>query len=129
MRNLIRSVLSQRQRALRVAGLAFMAGCLLYLDHPGQAGPLPVPVLAGLLYAAMVTPAAVLTAAILPALTALSDAVQWSRLAFATGVAAFPEVLRPVADAPLASATVILLTGSVLVAAQRQRWLPRHAVA
>ena len=126
MKRLVRSILLQRQRALRVAILAFAAGTLLYLGHPGQIGALPVPVLAGLLYAAFVTPAAVLTVAFLPGLTALSDAMQWSRLIFASFVAAFPEVLRPIADAPLASATIIILIGSGLVAAQRQRqrWMP-----
>lgn len=114
-------IVSQRRRALRVAFLAFCAGVLLYLGHPGHVGALPVPLFTGLAYALLITPAAVVTAAVLPALTALSDALQWSRLAFATSVAAFPAALRPVADAPLASATVIIALGSALVWAQRRR--------
>ena len=119
MTSLINRILSQRHRALRVAVLAFAAGVLLYLGHPGHVGPLPVPLFTGLIYALFVTPAAVLTVAFLPALAALSDAMQWSRLAFASGVAAFPAVLRPVADAPLANATVIILIGMAFVAVRR----------
>ena len=119
MKSLVNRILSQRQRALRVALLAFSAGVLLYLGHPGHIGPLPLPLFTGLLYALFITPAAVLTVAFLPALTTLSDAMQWSRLGFASGVAAFPDVLRPVADAPLANATVIILIGMAVVTVRR----------
>ncbi|MEZ5797184.1 MAG: hypothetical protein R3D63_06735 [Paracoccaceae bacterium] len=91
---------AQQRRALRVAALAFAAGVLLYLRHPGHVGALPVPLYTGLLYAGLITPAAVLTALFLPALTALSDAVQLSRLAFASAVAAFPGLLRPWPTSP-----------------------------
>jgi len=115
MKALFERIFAQRQRALRVAFLAFSAGVLLYLGHPGHVGAIPVPIFTGLLYAAFITPAAVVTAAFLPALAALSDAVQWSRLAFASMVAAFPAALRPLADAPLANATVVILLGTVFV--------------
>jgi hypothetical protein len=115
---------AQRQRALRVAALAFMAGLLLYLDRPGAVRGLPVPIFTGLLYAAFVTPAAVATALWLPGLTALSDAVQWARLGFAAAVAAFPAALRPWADQPLISATVVILGGMAIVTLSRRRKRP-----
>jgi hypothetical protein len=120
---------AQRPRALRVAVLAFLAGLLLYLGRPGQVGGLPVPLFSGLLYAAVVTPTAVATALVLPGLTALSDAVQWARLGFAAAVAAFPALLRPVADQPVLAATLVILGGAVLVAARQRRTARRVAAA
>lgn len=114
MKTLFKRICAQKIRALRVAALAFSAGVLFYLGHPGHVGAIPVPVFTGILYAAFITPAAVVMAALLPALTTLSDAMQWSRLTFASLVATFP-ALRPLADAPLISATAIIALGSALV--------------
>lgn len=127
MNALISRVLAQKSRALRVFLLAFSAGALFYLGHPGHVGNVPVPLLTGLLYGLFITPAAVLTIAVLPALGALSDAVQWSRLAFASLVAAFPGALRPLAEAPLISATVVIGLASALVWLQTRRG--RHTQA
>lgn len=129
MTSLMQRIVSQRLRAARIAALAFSAGALLYLGKAGSIGPVPLPVFTGLLYALFITPAAVLTAAFLPALTSLSDAMQWSRLAFAGSVAAFPATLRPVADAPLASASVIIAIGTALVWARRHLRAGRPAPA
>lgn len=132
IRNCLDGVAAQRQRALRVATLAFLAGLLLYLDRPGEVYGLPIPIFTGLLYAAFVTPAAVATALWLPGLTALSDAVQWARLGFSAGVAVFPAVLRPVADQPLLGATVVILGGLAIVTTSRRYGLaprPVHAQA
>ena len=120
MKALLSRIVAQRTRALRIALLAFSAGVLLYLGHPGHIGALPVPIYTGILYALFITPAAVVTTAFLPALGALSDAIQWSRLGFASLVAAFPAELRPLADAPLVNATCIILAGSALVWTQNQ---------
>jgi hypothetical protein len=117
----VHALMAQRRRALRVAVLAFTAGLLLYLGRPGAVGGLPVPVYTGLLYAAFVTPAAVMTAIWLPGLTALSDAVQWARLGFSAAVAAFPALMRPVADQPILSATVVILCGTGLLALGKRR--------
>lgn len=111
---------AQGPRALRVCILAFLAGVLLYLDRPGMVGGLPLPLFTGLLYAAFITPAAVVTAVLLPGLTKLSDAVQVSRLCLAAGVALFPDVLRPLADQPIVNATAVILGGMALVAAARR---------
>lgn len=121
IRNFLDAVAAQRQRALRVAVLSFLAGLFLYLGRSGEVYGLPTPIFTGLLYATFVTPAAVATALWLPGLTALSDAVQWARLGFAAGVAAFPAVLRPVADQPLLAATVVILGGMAIVTT-RQRY-------
>ena len=120
MRRVVSDVMDQAPRALRVSILAFLAGYLLYLDHPGHVGALPAPVYVGLLYAALITPTAVATAMFLPGLTRLSDAVQIARLAFATAVALFPALLRSVADQPMFSATVVILGGMAIVALSRQ---------
>lgn len=127
MKAVINRVRAQKRRALRVFCLAFSAGALLYLGYPGQVGPVPLPLLTGLLYGLFITPAAVLTIAILPALGAFSDAVQWSRLAFASLVAAFPTALRPLAEAPLISASVVIGLGAGLVWLQGRR--SRHTPA
>ncbi len=121
MTTMIGRIRTQGPRALRVAVLAFLAGVLLYLGRPGTVGPLPVPLYTGLMYAAFVTPAAVLTAVFLPALVALSDAVQWARLGVAALTAAFPAVMRPVVDTPVLSATLVILCGTALVALQRRQ--------
>ena len=113
-------LMDQAPRALRVAVLAFLAGFLLYLEHPGQVGALPVPFYVGLLYAGLITPAAVFTALFLPGLTRLSDAVQIARLVFAASVALFPAILRPLADQPVFSATIVILGGMGIVALSRQ---------
>jgi hypothetical protein len=119
MHRVVSDVRDQAPRALRVGVLAFVAGFLLYLDHPGHVGALPAPMYVGLLYAGLITPAAVATAVFLPGLTRLSDAVQIARLAFATSVAMFPELLRPLADQPMLSATVVILGGMAIVAVSR----------
>ena len=121
MRRLVTDVRDQAPRALRVAVLAFLAGYLLYLDRPGHVGGLPVPMYVGLLYAGLITPAAVATAVFLPGLTRLSDAVQIARLAFATAVALFPATLHALAEQPLFSATVVVLGGMTIVALS-QHW-------
>ncbi len=114
---------AQGPRALRVCILAFLAGMLLYIDRPGMVGALPLPLFTGLLYAAFITPAAVVTAVFLPGLTKLSDAVQVSRLCLATGVALFPAVLRPLADQPFVNATVVILGGMAILSLTR--WIAR----
>ena len=116
----------QGPRALRVALLAFAAGVLLYLGRPGTVGGLPAPVFAGLLYAGLITPAAVLTAAFLPTLTALSDAVQLARLGFAMTVALAPGIMRPLADQPMINATVVILGGLAIVRVQAVRARPQR---
>lgn len=121
MHRVVSDVRDQAPRALRVAVLAFLAGFLLYLDHPGHVGALPAPLYVGLLYAGLITPAAVATSVFLPGLTRLSDAVQIARLAFATAVALFPALLRPLADQPMLSATLVILGGMAIVALSR-RW-------
>ncbi|WP_136645489.1 hypothetical protein [Tabrizicola sp. YIM 78059] len=125
----LRGIAAQRHRALRVAVLSFLAGLLLHVDRTGHVGNLPIPLFTGLLYMAFVTPAAVATALLLPGLTALSDAVQWARLAFAAAVAAFPAVLRPVADQPLLGATVVILGGMAIVATRQRQRRPVTATA
>lgn len=120
MQRVLSDVRDQAPRALRVGVLAFLAGFLLYLDHPGHVGALPAPIYVGLLYAGLITPAAVATAVFLPGLTRLSDAVQIARLTFATAVALFPAVLRPLADQPFFSATLVILGGMAIVALSRQ---------
>lgn len=120
MRRVVSDIRGQAPRALRVSVLAFLAGYLLYLDHPGHVGSLPAPMYVGLLYAGLITPAAVATAVFLPGLTRLSDAVQIARLAFATAVALFPASLRSLADLPMFSATVVVLGGIAIVALSRQ---------
>jgi len=112
---------AQGPRAIRVALMAFLSGLLLYLDRPGLVGPLPVPLFTALLYAGLVAPAAVLTAVLLPGLAALTDAVQVSRLGFAAAVAAFPAWLRPLADQPVLSASIVVLGGSALLWLWRRR--------
>lgn len=121
MHSVVARIRDQAPRAQRVCGLAFLAGVLLYLDHPGHFGPLPTPLFVGLLYAALITPTAVATAVFLPGLTPLSDAVQIARFGFATAVALFPAGFRPLADQPVINASVVILGGMAIVAWSRHR--------
>lgn len=121
MSSIISQLKDQAPRAMRVGVLAFLAGMLLYLDHPGQVGPLPAPLYVGLLYAGLITPAAVATALFLPALTRLSDAVQIARLMFAAAVALVPGAFRALADQPLINATVVIMGGMAIVAMSQHR--------
>lgn len=121
MHSITSRIIDQAARARRVCVLAFMSGFLMCLHHPGYVGPLPAGLFAGLLYAGLITPAAVATAVLLPGLTRLSDAVQVSRLVFACAVALFPAVCRPLADQPVVNATLVILGGMAIMA------LARHA--
>lgn len=125
MRKYILSIMAQRSRAGRVALLAFAAGVILHVGHPGNVGPLPVPVFAGLLYAAFATPAAVLTVAIIPAMLEFSDAVQWSRIGVALLTASVPNAMRPTFDHPLVSATLVILLATALITARKRLQRPR----
>ncbi len=124
MQRVMSRFMDQGPRALRVCILAFLAGFLLYHDRPGQIGALPVPLFIGLMYAGLITPAAVLTAVFLPGLTKLSDAVQVARLGFAASVALFPAVMRPLAEQPVFNATAVILGGMAIVALTR--WMARE---
>jgi len=103
-----------RRRIAFAAMLAYPAGYLLYAHFQATALGLPVPVFAGLFYAAFVAIAACLICVFLPGLRFAIETVALSRFALASLAASAPELAKLLIGSPFVNATLVIL-GAALV--------------
>ncbi|MCV2880769.1 hypothetical protein [Actibacterium sp. XHP0104] len=107
-------LVEERRRLAFVTPLAFLAGVILYADYPGLAFGLPVPVFAGLLYAAGVGGACLVMGLFAPSLVTLSEGAAVTRIALALMVVQFPDIGHAVMAAPVLNATLVV-AGALLL--------------
>lgn len=111
----------ERRRLLLVTLLAFAAGVLLYARLPAESAlGLPVPLLTGLIYAAIVGPAAVATMLIMPTLRFLMEGAAISRFVVSLAAFGLPDMAYVLVTTPLLMATVTVSGGMVV-----SRWFSR----
>lgn len=103
----------ERRRLGVVTVLAFIAGALLYSNIPAN-GALPVSLIAGGLYAAVVGSIAILTCLFLPALRFMLESIALSRVL--VGIAAWqsPDVAMALVGSPLLMAMLVVSLGAIL---------------
>lgn len=95
--------------------LAFPAGYLLYAPYDGiSVHGMPVPVYAGLLYAAGISGAGLLTCLVLPAMRFTIEAIAVGRLMLAAFVQLVPAVAVVLPTAPVTQATLIVAAGCIV---------------
>ena len=114
MRKLVAHVSLERRRLAFVVTLAFIAGALLYANVPTAAGVLPAPVLAGLLYAGLIGPAALMTCIFIPTARFLIEGIAVSRLAVALTAFNFPEIGQVLLASPLIMTLIVVAGGSLI---------------
>ena len=102
----------ERKRLTFVTALAFLAGVVLYLRSDiTHVGSVPVPLLTGIIYAAIIGPTALFFCLFLPSIRFMIEAIAVSRLVFAFFVFFVPEVGYQVLASPFATATVVVVGG------------------
>lgn len=104
----------ERRRLLFVVSLTFVAGALLYAHVPAEIAGLPAPLLAGLLYAGLIGPAALATCVLLPAARFLVEGIAISRLAVALTAFNFPELGMALLTSPLLMTLLVVSGGSLI---------------
>ncbi len=101
----------ERRRLILVAGLAYLAGALLYLPSQAYIGPVHISLVTGAVYAGVVGIAAIAVCAILPSMRFMMEAVAISRLLLALLVLAEPQLRAFFLGNPLIMAFVLVLGG------------------
>lgn len=125
MQTIRHRVYCERRRLGLIVALAFLAGYILYARAGITLHGVPISLVTGFLYAAIIGPAALATFLFLPALRALTEAVAVSRLGFACFVCAFPEPGFAVLAMPLVNATIVI--GGAMALCWVVRWVMRAA--
>lgn len=107
----------EKRRVAALSFIAFLAGCLFYLRLDAHVAGLPVSILAGLFYAAIVAPVAFMMFIVMPSQTVLMEAMAVSRLGIAVAVVSLPE-----------SSTVLISNPALLACAVAGGGLIVHAM-
>lgn len=102
------SLVRNRRRLVLVSFLAFVAGYVIALpaDHGGSV--LPLPVLAGLAYVAVISPTSLLVCVLLPSLRFMVEAMAFARLTVALFVASAPGAGMVLLSAPVVMASLTI---------------------
>ena len=104
----------ERRRLTLVAGLAYLAGLLLYLPSQVYIGSVHISLVTGAVYAGVVGVAAIVICAILPSMRFMMEAVAISRLLLALLILGEPQLRALLLGNPLIMA-LVLVTGGVLI--------------
>lgn len=127
-----------RRRLAFVTTLAFIAGVFFYAHLEARIWGLPLPVVTGLIYAAIVGPVALIICAFLPSMRFLIEAVAISRLLLSLAVFTFPAVGAHVLASPLLTAMIVVSGGGLISRllhgrlekptriSWKDRWFRRH---
>lgn len=114
IRSIGRAIYLERKRLLFVATLAFLGGVLLYANMPVFVYGIPLPLITGLAYAALVTPVAMLICVFLPSFRFMVEAVAISRFLVALLAFTVPSVGLTLVMSPLLLA-IIVVGGGIAV--------------
>ncbi len=101
----------ERRRLVLVAGLAYLAGALLYLPSQAYIGAVHISLVTGAIYTTVVGLAALLICALMPAMRFMIEAVAISRLLLALVILAEPSLHAFFLGNPLIMAIVLVLGG------------------
>ncbi len=104
----------ERRRLTLVAGLAYLAGLLLYLPSQAYIGSVHISLVTGAVYACVVGVAAIVICAMLPSMRFMMEAVAISRLLLALLILGEPQLRALLLGNPLIMA-LVLVTGGVLI--------------
>ncbi|WP_271950011.1 hypothetical protein [Ruegeria faecimaris] len=106
MKRVTRHLSLERRRLSLIAALAFASGFTLYSHIEATRFGLPVPVVIGLIYMAVIVCATALSTYFLPGLRRVTDTVAMTRLAFALWVAGTQS--HEIAASPTISAAIVV---------------------
>ena len=113
----------ERRRLGFVIGLAFFSGFFMYLRSELQVFGLPVALVTGGIYAAVVGACALFVCLFLPSMRFMIEAVAVSRLILSLAILAMPGIGPLVLSDPLVTASVIVLGGMAVSRAMHGRIL------
>lgn len=114
MKRLKDAIHEERRRLIFVTSLAFIAGVLLYSNVRLLVGGVPLALITGLAYAALIGPITLVICVFVPRFRFMMDAVAVSRLILALFAYAYPTFGFTLLSSPLLQA-VIVVGGGVAV--------------
>ena len=104
----------ERRRLAFVGLLAFLAGFFFYARSDIIVHGLPVGVVTGAVYAAVIVPVALVVCIFAPSIRFLIEAVAVSRFLLSLFVFAFPEIGAVLLGMPLLTAVLVVSSGAIL---------------